>query len=306
MTRPSSLSRRTFLAATATLPTLSRVGSAAHHIKHSFLMCGAVTQIVGEDGNPTWSNDLNTRDGWALPGGEFLLAVTRKKGVHGGRAIKVSKSGEELLSFAGTQDEINTVQPLSGGGVLLTEAGKSPRIVELDAKGKVRFELPLDCQTENTHLQSRMTRKLANGNYLVPQMGEKEVREYTPQGKIVWRASTPHWPFTAIRLADGNSLVTCTMGHQVIEFDENGKAVWKLTNDDLDGNPLDDCCGAQRLPNGNTVVTSYHAKAGAIKLTEVNRAKEVVWSYRDEQPSGIHHFQVLTTNGEALDSPALK
>ena len=45
-----------------------------------------------------------------------------------------------------------------------------------------------------------MARKLPNGHYLVPQLLDKVVREYTPDGKVVWEAKTPDMPFTAIRL----------------------------------------------------------------------------------------------------------
>jgi len=69
---------------------------------------------------------------------------------------------------------------------------------------------------------------------------------------------------------------------------------------------LRDPCGAQRLPNGNTVITSYGAKANQIKLTEVTRDKKVVWSYSDEQAHGIHHFQILTTNGKKIEGTPLK
>ena len=59
----------------------------------------------------------------------------------------------------------------------------------------------------------------------------------------------------------------------------------------------------QRLPNGNTVIASYHAEPG-VKLIEVDRAKKIVWTY--EGPHRVHHFQILTTNGEPLVGPARK
>jgi hypothetical protein len=40
------------------------------------------------------------------------------------------------------------------------------------------------------HMQTRMARKLPSGNYVVPQLLDKVVREYTPGGKIVWEAKT--------------------------------------------------------------------------------------------------------------------
>jgi sugar lactone lactonase YvrE len=164
---------------------------------------------------------------------------------------------------------VNTVQPLEKGNVLFTEAGTKPRILEVDRTGKIVAEIPLQVQTKDHHLQTRMTRKLANGNYLVPQLLDRVVREYDPKGKIVWEVKTPHMPFTAIRLPGGNTLIGCTLGNLVIEVDKNGKEVWRLTNDDLPNKPINDACGVQRLPNGNTVVTSHHAAANQVKLLEV-------------------------------------
>jgi outer membrane protein assembly factor BamB len=151
-----------------------------------------------------------------------------------------------------------------------------------------------------------MSRKLANGNYLVPQLLDRVVREYTPTGEIVWEAKTPDMAFTAIRLPDGNTLIGCTLGNLVIEVDPAGKTVWQVTNDDLPGRPINDACGVQRLPNGHTVITSHHAKSDDVKLTEVNRDKAIVWQLRDPGKPGIHHFQILETNGKPLEGKPLK
>jgi sugar lactone lactonase YvrE len=145
-----------------------------------------------------------------------------------------------------------------------------------------------------------MARKLANGHYLVPQLLDRVVREYDAKGKVVWEVKTPHMPFTAIRLDDGHTLVGCTLGNLVVEVDAAGKEVWRLTNDDLPNKLINDACGVQRLPNGNTVVTSHHATAGQVKLTEVGRDKKVVWTYTDARKSGIHHFQILDADGKPL------
>ena len=94
-----------------------------------------------------------------------------------------------------------------------------------------------------------------------------------------------------------------------MEFDAAGKIVWELTNQDLPGEWLQDPCGSQVLPNGNFVITSYAAgqkDAQAPKLFEVTRDKQVVWTYRDGKKSGVHHFQILDTNGTKLAGTPLK
>jgi len=67
---------------------------------------------------------------------------------------------------------------------------------------------------------------------------------------------------------------------------------------------INDACGAQRLPNGNTVIASYAIGADRTKLFEVTPQKKVVWTYTDNREHGIHHFQILDTNGEPLPGPA--
>ena len=44
-----------------------------------------------------------------------------------------------------------------------------------------------------------------------------------------------------------------------------------------------------------------------MKLTEVTRGKKIVWTYTDDRPrSGIHHFQILDTNGKPLEGKPLR
>ncbi|MGV3720854.1 MAG: hypothetical protein ACO1SX_08080 [Actinomycetota bacterium] len=271
-------------------------------ITHSFLATGAETRIVSAEGKVTWDYPRATRDGWVLPNGNLLLTLAG----NGGGVVEVTPDKKVVLEYKGSQAEVDTAQRLPDGNTLLTEAGPRPRILELDSTGKVVKEVPLTTQLENTHLQQRMTRKLPNGNYLVPHALEKVVKEYTPAGKVVWSAKTPNWPFTAIRLANGNTVVGCTVGNVVVELDARGEIVWQVSNDDLPGKPLSDCCGVQRLPNGNTVITSYRTKPGEVRLTEVTREKKVVWTYTDDRPAGIHHFQILDTNGEPLKGTPLR
>ncbi len=288
------------------VPSLLADTVPAKKVSHSFLASGAETFIVDGAGKTTWRYRHGSRDGWVLANGNILLALNKTKDYPGGAAVEVTRDGKTVFAFKGTQSEVNTVQPLEGGNILLTEAGAKPRLLEINRDGKIAVEVPLKAQTKDHHLQTRMARKLANGNYLVPQLLDRVVREYSPKGDIVWEAKTPHWPFTAIRLDDGHTLINCTLGNLVIEVDRKGETVWKLSNDDLPGKPINDACGAQRLPNGNTVITSHHATAKQIKLLEVTRDKKIVWTYTDDRKAGIHHFQILDTNGKKLEGKPLR
>ncbi len=275
-------------------------------ITHGFLATGAETYIRDAKGAIIWRYPRSTRDGWILPGGNILLTLSRSDADPGGGVVEVDRNGEVVFAYKGTQSEVNTAEVIGVNRLLISEAGDKPRLLEVDRHGRILVEVPLKAQTRDHHLQTRMARKLANGNYLVPQLLDKVVREYTPKGAIVWEAKTPDMPFTAIRLPEGNTLIGCTLGNLVIEVDPAGKTVWQVTNDDLPGRPIKDACGVQRLPNGNTVITNYGAHGREVKLMEVTPRKELVWVYRDDKPHGIHHFQILDTDGKAIEGPPLR
>ena len=212
--------------------------------------------------------------------------------------------------------EIGTVERLENGHTLVTELGDHPRLLDLDANGEVKSEFPLLPETTNAHMQTRMARKLANGHYLVPHLLAFKVKEYDSAGVVLRELRTDleelggraaeNWPFTAIRLEDGGTLVNLTHGNQTVEFDSAGKVRWRIGNADFPEKPFADPCGGQRLPNGNTVIASYGAKAdvGVIKVFEVTRDKQIVWTYTG--PHRAHEIQVLTTNGQPVVGKPLK
>ena len=281
-------------------------------ITHSFLATGGETCIMSGEGKITWRFPGPSRDGWVLPNGHVLLAAAKSKDYPRGAILELDKDAKVLFEFKGTQSEVDSVQPLDAGHILLTESGPAPHLWEIDREGKIIVKFHLQTQTRNAHMQTRMARKLPNGNYLVPHLLDKVVREYTPSGKVVWDVATPKepkdaWPFTAIRLGNGNTLINCTHGDMVIEVDKDGKIIWQLTNTDLPTPLLHDPCGAQRLPNGNTVIASYGA-AGEddVKLLEVTPKKEVVWTYRSGRKGGVHEVHILDTNGKPFDWPPMR
>jgi hypothetical protein len=220
--------------------------------------------------------------------------------------LEVTRDGKAVFEFKGTQSEVDAVQPLENGNILTTESGKNPRLLEIGRDGKTALECALKCQTKDFHHQTRMARKLPNGNVLVPHLFDKVVREYRPDGSVVSEIKTPDdpkdcWPFTAIRLENGNTLIDCTHGDQVIEVDAQGKIVWQLTNRDLPSPLLKDPCGAQRLANGNTVIASYgSAAADAVKMLEVTPDKKVVWTFKSGKNHGVHEFQIIDDGEKAL------
>ena len=288
-------------------------------ITHSMLITGGKTYVIedasGSTGNVTWRYPHATREGWVLPGGNLLLAVSRCGAFPKGGAVEVTRDQTVVWSYQGTQDEVNSIQKTADNTYVLTEAGPHPRLLELDSTGKAVAEVPLACQKGNAHMQTRMARKLADGTYLCPHLLDFAVMQYDRNGKVLARIDTTvpgdtarkehTWPFTAIRLPDGNTLVGMTHGNRVAEFAADGKIVWQVTNPEVD-NLMKDACGVQRLPNGNTIINSYAAKAGEVRLFEVTRDKQVVWRWTSSDGEGVHHVCVFATNGHPLGGDPLR
>jgi hypothetical protein len=284
-------------------------GKVARPVAHAFLVAGPTfTGVIDEQGREQWSAPRpGARDGWVLPNGHVLIAWADEV-----LEFDLQKQSGWRYELDPTNAEIGSVQRLDDGNTLISELGAKPRLIEVSADGQIVVELPLEPETDNTHMQTRMARKLKNGDYLAPHLLAFAVKQYAPTGEVVSKLSTDgerfggreakHWPFTAIRLENGHTLVGCTYANRVVELDRAGQVVWDVDNDDVD-NIIKDACGVQRLPNGNTVVACYGAKEG-VKLFEVTREKQVVWTYAG--PHRAHHFQILTTNGEPLSGKPLK
>ena len=279
-------------------------------LAHSFIAAGrSGINIVGEDGKSEWHVDLPASDVWVLENGNVLAAIYPCQDFKGGGVAEIDRKTKGIVwKFVGSQKEISTVQKVGDDEYLVAELGGNPRAITINRAGEVLSEMKLQCQKKNVHMQTRMLRKLENGNYLAPHLLDFSVKEYKPNGKVVKEIKTDErgrdkkdWPFTAIRLKGGVTLIGCTNGNRVIEVNRKGEIVWSLSNDDLDEPLIADACGVQRLPNGNTVVTSYRAGKEKVQLFEVTPAKKVVWTYSGS-PKGIHHFQILTTNGQPVEA----
>ena len=277
-------------------------GWAAPEIRHSYLVLGNKTAIIAEDGNVAWEYAGGTRDGFVLPNGNVLLAYTD-------RVVEVTREKQVVFTYQRSKEnkEIGTTERLANGNTLITEEGVKPRLFEVNPQGEVVVDFPLQPETDNAHMQTRMARKLKNGNYLVPHLLAFAIKEYRADGQVVQTLKTDleeiggrkvgNWPFTAIRLENGNTLTTLTNGLKVVELDAQGAVVWQVTTDEVQG-LLRDPCGAQRLANGNTVVGSHGANKG-VSIIELTREKEMVWKSDHPFAASVHHLQILTTNGQA-------
>jgi hypothetical protein len=283
--------------------------SHAEELRHSYLVLGTKTAIVAEDDTVKWEYAGGSRDGFVLASGNVLIAWAD-------RVEEVTPAKEIAFSYKRSKEngELSTVQRLYNGNTLVTELGPRPRLLEVNPQGNIVADIPLQPETDNVHMQTRMARQLKNGDFLVPHLLAFAIKEYSPEGKVVRVFKTDlaelggrtaeNWPFTAIRLDNGNTVVSLTHGNKVVELDPNGAVVWSVLNDQV-GGLFNDPCGAQRLANGNTVIGSHGVSKG-VSMIEVTRDQKIVWKSDHPLAANVHHFQILTTNGKAEPGMPLK
>ena len=255
--------------------------------------------IIAPDGSVEWEMKVSAiHDASVLPNGNILLQQgwTRIVEVTPDKKTVWEYDAGKMNGNEGKRVEVHAFQRLDNGRTMIVESGPA-RIIEVDAAGKIQHEIKLKVNHPSTHSDTRLARKIANGNYLVAHESDGTVREYDGAGKIVWEYEVPlfgkerkggHGPeafgnsvFSAARLANGNTLIGGGNGHCVLEVTPQKEIVWKLEQNDLPGITLAWVTRVERLPNGNTRFGNCHAGPDNPQFIEVTPAKKVVWSFKD-------------------------
>src|SRR5689334_13107838 len=81
--------------------------ASADGITHSFLATGGETFIRSGDGRILWRYPGSTRDGWVLPNGNILLAISKGEDYPGGAVVELTRDSKKVFEFKGTQSEVN-------------------------------------------------------------------------------------------------------------------------------------------------------------------------------------------------------
>jgi hypothetical protein len=148
--------------------------------------------------------------------------------------------------------------------------------------------------------------RLADGNTMVAESGNKRIVEVDKDGKIVKEIAlkvdkpNPHTDTRMVRKLDtGNYLVCHEADGCVREYDSKGKVVWEYKLD-LGGRPAapghgpeghgTSVYGAIRLANGNTVIAGGNNN----RVLKVNKDGKIVWSIDQKELDGITLAWVTT------------
>lgn len=260
-------------------------------------------RLMDPQGKILWQyRGTNVHDCWMLANGHVLFADGVVTEVDPKTDEVVFQYKPKVTKGGGAY----ACQRLDNGLTMIGE-NSTGRILEVDKDGKICFALKVLPYKAGDHHNMRMARKLKNGNYLVCHSGAHRVREYTPDGEIVFDVEISNLAFSAVRLANGHTLVGQI--DSITEFDPEGKKVWQFSNKQLEGVRINAICGLHVLPNGNIVAGVYAAyKDGrGTAMFEITRDRQLVWRYADPSADrNIMGVQMLDAKGRPLPGDTLR
>lgn len=255
--------------------------------------------IVAPDGKLEWEMKVGAiHDAHVLPNGNILLQQgwTKILEVTPDKKTVWEYDAAKMNGNEGKKVEVHAFQRLDDGTMMIAESGPA-RIIEVNRNGKIQREVKLKVDHPSTHSDTRLVRRIANGNYLVAHESDGFVREYDANGAIMWEYEVPlfgkerkggHGPeafgnalFSAIRLANGNTLIGGGNGHCVLEVTPAKEIAWKVEQNDLPGITLAWVTRVERLANGNILIGNCHAGPDQPQFIEVTPEKKVVWTFKD-------------------------
>ncbi|HUS39135.1 MAG TPA: PQQ-binding-like beta-propeller repeat protein [Pirellulales bacterium] len=291
---------------------------------HRVLMQGnEKLAIVAADGNVEWEMKWGgIHDIHVLPSGHIMVQDRMQKIVEIDPKSKEAVWSYDASTANGNQGkpiEVHAFQPLENGRMMIAESGPS-RIIEIDREGTLLHEVKLKVDQPSAHRDTRLARKLKNGNYLACHEGDGTLREYDGKtGEVVWEFKVPlfdkprkggHGPeafgnqlFGAVRLKNGNTLIATGNGHSVLEVTPQKKIVWQLQQNDLPGITLAWVTTLEVLPNGNYVIGNCHAGPKNPLLFEIEpKSKKVVWKFDrfDLFGNSASNSQLLDVKGPVI------
>ncbi len=148
--------------------------------------------------------------------------------------------------------------------------------------------------------------RLADGNTMVAESGNRRIVEVDKDGKIVKEVALtvkkpdPHRDTRMVRKLESGNYLVCHEGDGCVrEYDATGKVVWEYALD-LGGRPASNghgpeghgtsVYGALRLKNGNTVISGGNNN----RVLEVDPKGKIVWSIDQKELPGITLAWVTT------------
>ena len=257
------------------------------------------TMFVVRDGKVVWSYSIPTKDAQ-----NEIQEFSDATMLSNGNVVFARKTGASLVTpdkkliwnyDAPKGFEVHVAQPLGVDRVMIVQNGDPAKMMIINiATGRTEKEIVLQTgKPKSTHAQFRRVRMTSTGTLLAAHMDNNKVAEYDMDGKELWSLAVPS-PWAAVRLKSGNTLVSSNQGF-VREVNPKGETVWEFAQKDAPEIKLLSLQEANRLANGNTVISNWCPNAikdpnnwpGSVQIIEVTPDKKVVWALSswDESPN---------------------
>ncbi len=180
--------------------------------------------------------------------------------------------------------ETHSCQPIGKDSVLMVLNGTVGKVLLFNtATNKLLKEIIIPTAGTGSHYQFRHVRITPDKSIMVGLLTEKKVVELDLEGKEIWSVNASS-AWSAIRLHNGNTLISGDGEGYTREVNPKGETVWEFKKEDAPFK-IGNTQTANRLANGNTVITSWIAGnnntnewAGTVQVFEVTPDKKIVWA----------------------------
>src|SRR5665213_629606 len=168
------------------------------------------------------------------------------------------------------------------------------KVLKINDDGKLLWE----ADNNNGH----DVQLLKNGDVLVN--CPPGVREYSPDGKIVWEVGKEvvSGAESAQRLDNGHTVIADNGKHRVIEIDKNKKIVWSFDVPNSNERKSPTMRQVRRLENGNTLICASTLD----KVIEISPEGKTVWEYALPFPylaTRLPNGNTIMSSGDGYGSP---
>lgn len=287
---------------------ITAIFAAPPTIKHTLLISGTDLNYVGivdTNGTIAWKYDEvqsaagngQKNDCWLLPNGNVVYSYQWGVRIVDVRTSKViwDRPTPKRNNQSG---ETHSCQPLDGGSsrFLVPECfADTAFIVEVDTAKNERRRIALKNQGNGTHGKWRQIRKTAQNTYLVSSYDLHHSYEYDTLGRLVH--DFPAGGYVACRLENGNTLTGTGDDCRFVEYNASGTLVWEVNNTTAAVTGLGIGFGseAQRLQNGNTIITNWggHGTGFGAAVVEIKPDRTVVGAIPASFPTSIASVKVI-------------
>ena len=239
-----------------------------------------------------WEHPLEK--GWecnsvaATPEGNILFSYAKGAKV-------VDRAHKELWNIAAPEGcEMQTARILPNGNYLLAWAGHPAVIMEVSPKGEILSRTEYETGVQSAHGQFRQINKNERGNYLIPVFPSSEIREVSPEGKLIKSIKLEGNPFATLKSKGSNYWVACGDAHVLLEANlDNGKVSRRYAEKEIEGTHLYFVAGLFPASKGGIYVCNWQGhsanaqETNSPQLFELDKKGKIVWSLNDNQIFGM-------------------